>query len=289
MSLVYSTCLLAGARNASAGRIALVSGAALEAVWHSKGLESPGSLTFRWLFAFVDLLFAYAFFEGVRTDTLRPDRQALALTLVLGSPALAMWLLFASYDTRLLSPAWPALLAIIGLCFGGLFSSEDLFPASRRARMTALAALAGATFLSLPGFDGLDRSTFAKAARCALSPQCDLPAIRLIILGSRARAIQGTESIVGTDGRVVTQDGAFRFFFPGRTDQFYPASCQDLVGRRVLAFLDIPSVRDYYKRALGTPRSPADFLACEEPRVTSLGDYGEYKLFRIDKREQPAP
>jgi Dolichyl-phosphate-mannose-protein mannosyltransferase len=206
-----------------------------------------------------------------------PSETALRRLLLAALPPLAVWAWFGGYDLRLLSPAWPAL---ISLCGASLHTAVAA-PRGRAALLAlpAAAAVAVAVAAGLENIDGIGSSGW-RAVQTAPSGFFDLAANRRILLPSFSDVLTAVRPVVGSDGRLISNDGKFRFYFPGRVAQTYPRACADLSGYRVYVYLgDGASVA--YMRSIDIPTDLSYWSACTKPKLQLLAQADNLAAFRV--------
>ena len=89
------------------------------------------------------------------------------------------------------------------------------------------------------------------------------------------------EAELGTDGRLLTPSGPFRFYFPARVTQTYPASCADLRGYDAFVLLTDEGTRAYMRDVLGVPDDPAFWSSCANPPLTVLASVPGHVFYRV--------
>jgi 4-amino-4-deoxy-L-arabinose transferase-like glycosyltransferase len=213
------------------------------------------------------------------------DRNAVTSRLELGRfvvwavPTTLAWLVYGAYDERLLAPAWPPLLALIVLA--------ALPAASALARRGSLAvAVPFALFVvvvasNVYNLDGLQKSGWDQLRRT--SDWLDRNQTREIVLPALTRALAAVGPQMRPGDRLMSPEGAFRFFYPGRSDQSYPAACGSLEGFRVFVLTTDESSRRYMQDFLHVSPEPSFWAACTSPRLKQLTDGSDgYAVFRVE-------
>jgi hypothetical protein len=144
-------------------------------------------------------------------------------------PTAAAWAVYGAYDFRLLAPAWPPLLALTVLA--------ALPAASAFARRGPLAlALPFALFAvvvagNVYNVDGLQKSGWSELRRT--DDWLDRSETRAIVLPALSRALIAVRREMRPGDLLISPEGAFRFFYPGRVEQSFPLNCNDLRRFRV--------------------------------------------------------
>ena len=83
-------------------------------------------------------------------------------------------------------------------------------------------------------------------------------------------------------GLLLSPEGAFRFFYPGRVEQAYPNSCADLHRFAVFVLTTDQGSRDYMERFLHVSSDPAYWASCAQPHLRQLTDGSEgYAVYDI--------
>jgi hypothetical protein len=194
-------------------------------------------------------------------------------------PPFVAWAVYATYDLRFLSPAWPGLLALI------VVASLPSVAALTRLRFGALVpvvGLAAAVSLNVYNLDDLGRSGWDQWRRTPASRWFHADTTRAIVLPALRRALLVVRPQMQDGGRLFSPEGAFRFFFPGRVEQSFPVNCSDVRGYRVLVLTTDQGSKDYMQNFLHVSDDPAHWAACPSPHLTQLTDGSEgYAVFKI--------
>jgi 4-amino-4-deoxy-L-arabinose transferase-like glycosyltransferase len=208
-------------------------------------------------------------------------RAELARLLIWAVPTFAAWALYGAYDQRLLAPAWPPLLALVVLA---------ALPAAVALALRAPPALAAATALlavlvafNVSNVDGLRETGWDEIRRTPARDWLDRDRMRAIVMPAFSRALVAVRPQMTPDARLLSPEGAFRFFYPGRVEQSYPGSCADLVPFRVFVLTTDEGTRRYMEDFLNVSAEPSFWAACSAPRLTQLTDGSEgYAVFRVE-------
>jgi hypothetical protein len=208
------------------------------------------------------------------------DRTELARFTVWALPTFAAWALYGAYDFRLLAPAWPPLLALVVL------SSLPAASALARRGVVALAVpfllFAVLVAENVYNVDGLGRSGWSELRRTPVHDWSDRETMRAIVMPAFSRALAAVRPQMRPGDLLVSPEGAFRFFYPGRVEQSFPNSCDFLHRFRVLVLLTDEGSKRYMEQFLHVSADPAFWAACKQPRLKQLTDGSEgYAVFRI--------
>jgi hypothetical protein len=206
-------------------------------------------------------------------------RGELAQLAIWALPTSIAWLIYGAYDFRLLAPAWPPLLALIVLA--------ALPAATAFARRGALvAAVPVALFAVVVAYnaynlDGLGKSGWSELGRT--DDWLDRNQTRAIVLPAFSRALTVVDRQMRPGDRIISPEGAFRFFFPGQTEQSYPVNCDFLHRFRVFVLTTDEGSRRYMRDFLHISPEPSFWAACKQPHLAQLtnGSQG-YAVFRVD-------
>jgi hypothetical protein len=221
------------------------------------------------------LAFALIASEGV------PSRVELSRFAIWALPTFVAWAVYGAYDQRLLAPAWAPLVALVVLAF---------LPAATALAQRAPPALAAATALfavvvatNVYNLDGLGESGWSEVRRTPVSDWGDRDRMRAIVMPAFSRSLVVVRREMGADDALMSPEGAFRFFFPGRVDQSYPAGCESLQRFRVFVLTTDEGSKRYMEDFLNVSGEPSFWAACSAPRLTQLTDGSEgYAVFRVE-------
>ena len=211
-----------------------------------------------------------------------PDRRELAQFALWMLGPLVAWMTFATYDERLLSAAWPGLLGLMAVCaVPGIAALTRV-----RYRFVALvpvAALVLVVALNIYNIDGLQRSGWDQWRRTAAARQFDVDTTRRIVLPALSRALDVVRPQMGPTDRLLSPEGAFAFYFPGRVEQTFPIACDNLSRFRVFVLATDEGSKRYMEDFLHVSGEPSFWAACATPHLTQLSDGSEgYAVFRVD-------
>jgi hypothetical protein len=192
-------------------------------------------------------------------EELAPSRERIARLLLWSSPTLAIWLISASYDTRLLSPAWVSLLLLIGSIFSPVFLGKRV-----AITLSCIMLLALFNFRNL---DGMGIEGWRKILQLIASRQLDQDSFREAILSSFGGTLKLARQEMKTDGRIFTNDPRFRLFFPGRCRYANPKRCSVLKNYRLLILSKIKDVRE---------------IKCDSPKLILIHDFGDHSIYKVE-------
>ena len=215
-------------------------------------------------------------------STAVPDRRELAQFALWMLGPLVAWMTFATYDERLLSAAWPGLLGLMALC-----ATPGIAALTRvRFRFVALVPVTALVLVvaqNIYNIDGLQRSGWDQWRRTPTAKQFDLNTTRRIVLPALSRALDAARPQMGPTDRLLSPEGAFAFFFPGRVEQTFPISCENLSRSRVFVLATDEGSKRYMEDFLHVSGEPSFWAACASPHLTQLSDGSEgYAVFRVD-------
>ncbi|MFL5950867.1 MAG: hypothetical protein ACJ74M_04610 [Gaiellaceae bacterium] len=207
-------------------------------------------------------------------------RRELLQLVVWALPTAAAWLLYGAYDFRLLAPAWPPLLALIVLA--------ALPAATAFARRGALAAAVPVALFAVVvaenayNLDGLGKPGWSELRRT--HGWRDRAKTRAIVLPALSRALLVVDRQMRPGDQLVSPEGAFRFFYPGRVEQSYPNSCEFLHRFRVFVLTTDEGSREYMRDFLHVSPEPSFWASCKQPHLTQLTSGSEgYAVFRVGR------
>jgi 4-amino-4-deoxy-L-arabinose transferase-like glycosyltransferase len=208
-----------------------------------------------------------------------PTARELAQLCLWVAPPFVAWAVFATYDLRFLTPAWPGLLALMTI------ASLPAMAALARVHLMPLlpiVGLAAAVALNAYNLDGLGRAGWDQWRRTPSSHRLELETTRSIVLPALTRALAAARPLMGDGARLFSPEGAFRFFFPGRVEQSFPVNCSDVRDYRVLVLTTDQGSKNYMEQFLHVSDDPAHWAACPSPHLTELTDGSEgYAVFAI--------
>jgi hypothetical protein len=102
------------------------------------------------------------------------------------------------------------------------------------------------------------------------------------VLPALSRALVAVRPQMGAHDLLISPEGAFRFFYPGRVEQSFPNGCADLTRFRVFVLLTDEGSRRYMEDFLHVSAKPSFWAACKAPHLTQLTDGSEgYAVFRV--------
>jgi hypothetical protein len=208
------------------------------------------------------------------------DRAELGRLAVWAVPTVMAWAVYGAYDFRLLAPAWPPLLALVTL--SALPAATALARRGVLAVAVPFALFAVVVADNVYNVDGLGKSGWDELRRTPASRWLDQDRMRAIVMPAFSRALVVTRRELRDGDRVFSPEGAFRFFFPGRTEQSFPVNCSDLTGYRVFVLTTDQGSKNYMEKFLHVSGDPAWWAHCPRPRLKQLTNGSEgYAVFRV--------
>ncbi len=217
--------------------------------------------------ASVLLLAASLFLALLAPEETIPERIHLARALVWGAAPFLAWAAWATYDVRLLSPAWPALLLLV------TWSLLPVFAGARASR-TALVAVPVLAALVLGVYavrdvDGLGPGGWTALRAGGLSGMTDAARRWKVGLGGDfAAEMRALQSQVRPGDRIATDDARLRFFYLQQVDMISPESCDQLQGAQQFVLVESDEEQAIYGDRAGS----AFWLACRRPRLTMVAE-----------------
>jgi hypothetical protein len=210
-----------------------------------------------------------------------PATLELAQLLVWALPSLVGWLVYATYDPRLLAPAWPPLLLLVALT-----ALPALSGFARRGAVAAavpLALFAVVVADNVYNVDGLGRSGWDELRRTPASKWFDRTTMRALVLPGLTHALTAARPQMRSQDRLLSPEGAFAFYFPGRVEQSFPNGCGYLSPFRVFVLTTDEGSKRYMENFLGVSGEPSYWASCTNPRLTQLTDGSDgYAVFRVN-------
>ena len=210
-----------------------------------------------------------------------PSRRELARLWVWALPTAIAWAVYGAYDFRLLAPAWPPLLALVVI--------TALPAAVALARRGSIALAVPFVFFAVVvaenvyNIDGLEKSGWSEVRRTPTGQWSNRNTMRAIVLPAFSRALVAVQPQMRAHDLLISPEGAFRFFYPGRVEQSFPNGCADLSRFRVFVLLTDEGSKRYMQDFLHVSPEPSFWAACKAPRLTQLTDGSEgYAVFRIE-------
>ena len=130
--------------------------------------------------------------------------------------------------------------------------------------------------------DGLGKSGWSEVRRTPAGKWSDESTMRAIVMPAFTRALAAASPEMGPRDLLISPEGAFRFFFPGRVEQSFPNGCADLRRFRVFVLLTDEGSKRYMEDFLHVSSAPSFWAACKSPRLTQLTDGSEgYAVYRV--------
>ncbi len=254
----------------------------------------------------VALLASLAFLAGLwfvrdASPRAQPGVVAVRRLAIWMAVPLAAWVVISPSTTRYLSPAWPALLVLMGMLLAaaldGLGSRRPLWAA---ALVGAVLAVAVADLRNLDGLgtarDG-SISSLRAVRELGVAGWFDRARARRAADPGLAALLDATRSAMRPGDVLVTSDSRLGFYFPGRVRHVVARSCRDLRGADVFVLmlrisdqLDAggrrrldPAVRRLVYRA--DLRDPRRWERCADPRLRLSGEVpGVFRVYRLQQR-----
>jgi hypothetical protein len=198
-----------------------------------------------------------------------PSRSRIARLLLLGLPPLVVWVYATPYDERLAATAWPGLCAMLGLVVA--------VPIVGLARSAGVAALAPALVLvvafwsSLASLDGFGDDHWRELRSLGRDGVWDADRTLNLVLPAVQSSMAAIDETMGDEGRLLTTDPRFGWWFPGRVSTELVVRCDQLAGYS--AFILLTSDESVAQiESEGGSGDPAWWARCEQPRLVQLTD-----------------
>src|SRR5207244_11640199 len=177
-----------------------------------------------------------------------------------------------------LAPAWPPLLALVALA--ALPAATALTRRGALAVAVPFALLAVVVAENVYNLDGLGHSGWDQLRRT--HDWLNRDQTRAIVLPALSRTLIVVRREMGPKDLLISPEGAFRFYFPGRVEQSFPNNCNDLHRFRVFVLLTDEGSKRYMRDFLHVPPEPSYWAACTAPHLTQLTNGSEgYAVFRV--------
>jgi hypothetical protein len=213
------------------------------------------------------LLAASILFAIESPSNVVPDRLELGRLLIWAAPSVLVWAKDGVYATRLLSPAWPALV---------LLMTRSLVPAFAGARRRSewLLAVPTVAVLILVAYSTYSINNLGttgwQALRAGGISGLGNPALmRNIGYGGDFDAeYEALLPQVGKSDRILTDDGRLQFFYLDQIDVEQPQGCSQIPGHRVYVLLEDDEIRTIY----GKLADPAYWEACKNLNLTKVAE-----------------
>ncbi|MBX7221378.1 MAG: hypothetical protein K1Y36_15620 [Blastocatellia bacterium] len=213
-------------------------------------------------------------------ETWVPSRQYLARLLVWMLPPLVVWTVFVPYDSRLLSPAWtPLLLLMVTVLVPGL---QGIQAAHKPLAAMSVAGLVLLPLVNLRNVDGVGLRGCAVVGSCVNQGNLTSEGVRTALMPDFAAVLGKIRTEFGPQVRLISNDGKFRFFFPGQVGQGTPGKCGQLAGYDVFVLCRDDERVQPLKQQFDIQADPAKWSACTKPRLTLLYSNATYTVFRIE-------
>jgi 4-amino-4-deoxy-L-arabinose transferase-like glycosyltransferase len=207
------------------------------------------------------------------------SRVELGRFAVWALPTAVAWAVYGAYDFRLLAPAWPPLLALAVLAALPAASSvARRGPLALALPFALFAVVVAGNFYNV---DGLRKSGWEQLRRT--DDWLDRSETRAIVLPALSRALIPVRREMRPGDLLISPEGAFRFFYPGRVEQSFPLNCNDLHRFRVFVLTTDEGSKRYMEDFLHVSGEPSFWASCSAPRLKQLTDGSEgYAVFRVE-------
>jgi hypothetical protein len=144
-------------------------------------------------------------------------------------------------------------------------------------------ALAVAAANNVYLLDNLQHEGWDELRRTPTSSWTNDDVTRALVLPALSRALVATQPGMRGGALLLSPEGAFRFFYPGRVDQAYPNSCADLQRFGVFVLTTDQGSRDYMERFLHVSGDPGYWASCTHPRLRQLTDGSDgYAVYDVE-------
>ena len=208
-------------------------------------------------------------------ETFAAPRTQVLILLVWAGPSFLVWLWMTAYDPRLLSPIWVPLVLLI--CGSLLPLADD--SSDRTLRFSVTAGLMVIALSNLPNVDGLGPTRWrAVGAKIASGRTEDL---RVLLMPGFERVRQVLQARMTPTDRIVSSEGRFRYFFPGRATQSYPLDCASLSGQQYFVLLIDDRSASYMRDEVHASPDPETWKACRHPSLVEIAQIDYYVVFRV--------
>jgi hypothetical protein len=206
----------------------------------------------------------------------------LARFAVWALPTVVAWAIYGAYDLRLLAPAWPPLLALIAVtALPAAVAATQRGPIAIAIPIALFAVVVASNVYNV---DGLGKSGWSEVRRTPVGKWSDRSTMRSIVMPAFSHTLDVVRPQMGPHDLLVSPEGAFRFFFPGRVEQSFPNSCEFLNRFRVFVLTTDEGTKRYMRDFLHVSPEPSFWARCAQPHLTQLTDGSEgYVVFRVEK------
>jgi hypothetical protein len=223
---------------------------------------------------------AFLALGALANDEAVASANELARFAVWALPTVVAWAVYGAYDLRLLAPAWPPLLALVAVT--ALPAAAAAAQRGPIAVAIPLAFFAVVVASNVYNVDGLGKAGWSEVRRTPTEKWSDRSTMRAIVMPAFSRALDAVRPEMGPRDLLVSPEGAFRFFFPGRVEQSYPNSCEFLHRFRVFVLTTDEGSQRYMRDFLHVSPDPSYWAACKSPHLTQLTDGSEgYAVYRV--------
>jgi hypothetical protein len=164
-----------------------------------------------------------------------PTKTELVRLLVWALPAVVVWLVWAAYDTRLVSAAWtPLVLLVVEVMILVTTGAARL---NRSLIFVPLAALIVLFTYNVYNVDNLGRSGLRELQQAGVHGFTNGRFMENVALNQFQYELDALRTHVGPHDRIISPDGRLPFFYPGRVDAIYPRSCATIKRYRAFVLL----------------------------------------------------
>lgn len=209
-----------------------------------------------------------------------PSRLLLARLLVWATPAYVFWVLYADYDTRLLSAAWPALVLVLGFVLAGVIAG--LRTVSVPAAAIAAAAVVVLAAVNVVELNDLGKSGWHGYWSGGISGIGDSALMRNVAYNEFEYELEAVERQVRASDKIFSEDARIGFFYPGQVTYDYPSDCSDLGGYN--EFVQLYS-NESVTQAQRSFTTLADASACSSLHL--VAEESSYAVFTVGKPHRP--
>jgi hypothetical protein len=189
-----------------------------------------------------------------------PSRLELARCLVWAAPPIAIWMVWAAYDTRLTSAAWPPLVLLMTRLASAAIvgAAGSRVPVLAAGFATALLVLALTQVYQL---DGLGHDGWRQLRAGGLTGLTKPQFTENVVYGQFQYELDVLRRELGSTGTLLGGDGRLGFFFPDRVGGAYPRTCADLRGYRAFVLL-LGDESVYVARTQNIPATVDEWSRC---------------------------
>ena len=209
-----------------------------------------------------------------------PSRLLLARLVVWAAPAYVFWVLYADYDTRLLSAAWPALVLVLGVVLEAVIAG--LKTVSVPAAAVAAAAVVVLAAVNVVELNGLGKSGWHGYWSDGLSGITHAELMRNVAYNQFEYELEAVDRQVRPSDKIFSEDARVGFFYPEQVTYDYPNDCADLAGFD--EFVQLYS-NESVTQAEQSFTTLAEAQRC--PALHLVGEASSYAVFTVGKPHAP--